>query len=386
MPRPLFERTGDDDRRRLLRQRHAAGLQGTRLRAPRQGGRGRPLDPQAARRPRRVRRRRDRLLPPATEDRVAQLRRHRPAANRALHRPRRLSGPGPRAGGEPSGRDDRDAQDLGAPRPRRRRLPHLAEMETHPRRRRRRQIRRLQRRRRRPRRLHGPQRPGRRSPQRHRGDGHRRAHDRGHHGLRLRAGGISPGGPTPEDRLGAMPPVRPAGQEHPRRRIGFRPGNPHGLGGLRLRRGNGPAHLDRGQPGRAPPPAPLPRPKRPLGQAHAIEQRRDVCQRAGHRAGRRPVVRLLRHPQEPRHQGLRPGRRHPERRIGRGAHRHGPGRPALRHRRRHPPRKAVQGGADRRPLRRLHPPAAPQRPPGLRIVGRVGRHHRLRRTDRHGRG
>ena len=47
-----------------------------------------------ARRPQRGQRGRDGLLQAADEDRAAQLRRDRPAADRGLHRPRRLPGPG----------------------------------------------------------------------------------------------------------------------------------------------------------------------------------------------------------------------------------------------------------------------------------------------------
>ena len=166
----------------------------------------------------------------------------------------------------------------------------------------------------------------------------------------------------------------------------LRPGNPHGFRGVRLRRRDGADDLDRGQPRRAAPAAPVPRRKGLVGQAHAAEQRRNLRQRAGHPPGRRPLVRLLRHAQEQGDQGLRPGRGDQERRPGRGAHRHVAGRLDLRHRRRHPQRQGVQGGADRRPLRRLHPQAAPQRPPGLRIALGAGRDHGLRRPDRHGRG
>ena len=69
---------------------------------------------------------------------------------------------------------DRDDADLRAARPRRGRFPHLAEVEVHPPGAGDAEIRRLQRRRRRPRRVHGPQRAGGRSAQRHRGHGHRR--------------------------------------------------------------------------------------------------------------------------------------------------------------------------------------------------------------------
>ena len=66
------------------------------------------------------------------------------------------------------------------------------------------------------------------------------------------------------------------------------------------------------------------------------------------------VVRRHRHRKEQRHQGLRARRRHPEHRPGRSADGHHPARRRLRHRRRRAQRQ-LQGGADRRPLRRLHP-------------------------------
>ena len=47
--------------------------------------------------------------------------------------------------------------------------------------------------------------------------------------------------------------------------------------------------------------------------------------------------------------------------------------------------RAIQGGADRRPLGRLHPRGVPGHPGGLRLPGGPGLHHGLRRHDRHGR-
>ena len=70
----------------------------------------------------------------------------------------------------------------------------------------------------------------------------------------------------------------------------------------------------------------------------------------------------------------------------RGADRHAARRAHLRHRRRHPGRQGVQGRADRRPVGRLHPQAAPQRPGRLRHAAGARRHHGLGRPDRHGRG
>ena len=55
-------------------------------------------------------------------------------------------------------------------------------------------------------------------------------------------------------------------------------------------------------------------------------------------------------------------------RPDRGADGHHAARDRLRHRRRHPRRPAVQGRADRRPQRRLHPAAAPGHAGGLRTA------------------
>ena len=52
-------------------------------------------------------------------------------------------------------------------------------------------------------------------------------------------------------------------------RLRFRPGDPHGFRGVRLRRRNGAVDLDRGQPRRAASPPAVPRRAGPVGQAHA---------------------------------------------------------------------------------------------------------------------
>ena len=95
------------------------------------------------------------------------------------------------------------------------------------------EVRRLQRRRRRPRRVHGPQRPGRRSPQRDRGHGRRRPHDRRVDGLHLRPRRVSAGRRAAADRHRAMPRAGTAGQEHPGHGLRLRPGDPHGFRGVR---------------------------------------------------------------------------------------------------------------------------------------------------------
>ena len=97
------------------------------------------------------------------------------------------------------------------------------------------------------------------------------------------------------------------------------------------------------------------------------------------------VVRQLRHGKEPRHQGLRPGRRDQELRPRGSARRHAAGRFDLRRGRRHFLGQGVQGRADRRALRRLHSQAALERELGLRVAFGTRRDHGLRRPDRDGR-
>ena len=95
-----------------------------------------------------------------------------------------------------------------------------------------------------------------------------------------------------------------------------------------------------------------------LGQADQHQQRGDLGQRpADHQQGRR-LVRGDRHRGEQGHQDLLAGRQDQQHRPGRSADgHHAPGH-HLRDRRRHPRRQEVQGGADRRPVRRLHPRGA----------------------------
>ena len=179
----------------------------------------------------------------------------------------------------------------------------------------------------------------------------------------------------------------PGGQEYPRNQFLLRRGNPHRGRRLRLRRGNRPFGLHRGQAGHPPPPPALPGGKRPLGHAHHHQQRRNLRQHSPHRGKGRGMVRRHRHPQEHGHQGFRPLGLHPKHRPGGGAHRHHPAPGHLRHRRGHPRRQKVQGRPDGRSLGRLHPRTASRHPAGLRrppassgsIMGSGG-------PDRHGRG
>ncbi len=98
----------------------------------------------------------------------------------------------------------------------------------------------------------GPQRPGGRSSQRHRGNGHRRGHHRCQERVHLRPRRISPRRPAAAHRPGSGQAARAVGPEHPRHGFRVRPRAAHGLRRVRLRRGNGPDDLDRGQPRRAP--------------------------------------------------------------------------------------------------------------------------------------
>ena len=98
----------------------------------------------------------NRLLQAAEQDRPAQLRLDRPAADRGLHCRRRLRGSGQGARDGRSGSGHRDDPHQRASRPRRRRLSHGAEMAIHASGPRRREVRGLQRRRGGPRGVHGP--------------------------------------------------------------------------------------------------------------------------------------------------------------------------------------------------------------------------------------
>ncbi len=97
------------------------------------------------------------------------------------------------------------------------------------------------------------------------------------------------------------------------------------------------------------------------------------------------VVPQHRHREEPRHQGVRARRQDPQHGPCRGPDGHHAARGRRRHRRRHPGRPQVQGRADRRPVRRLHPGVAHRHADRLRLADRHRLHDGLRRPDRHGR-
>ena len=219
------------------------------------------------------------------------------------------------------------------------------------------EIRRLQRRRGRPGRLHGSERPGERPAPRAGRHGHRRLRRRGHPGLHLCPRRVSAGHQPLADRHPAGPEARPAGQPDLRVPLQFPHRPPHRRRGVRLRRGNRPDGLDRGQARHAPPAPALPRRERPVGLPDADQQRRDLRQRPGDHPERGGLVRQDRHREEQGHQGLRPGRQDPEHRPDRGAdghdaahHRRGDGR-------RRPGRRQPS-----RPCRPAAPPAAASRP------------------------
>ena len=98
------------------------------------------------------------------------------------------------------------------------------------------------------------------------------------------------------------------------------------------------------------------------------------------------LVPVHRHRGQPGNQGLCPHRQRGEHRPHRGPHGHHPAGGHLRHRRGHQGREEVQGGADRRPLRRLPHRGAPGHAHGLRLPEKGGGHDRLRRPGGHGRG
>ena len=249
---------------------------------------------------------------------------------------RRLRGAGPRPGDGPRGRPRR-GQALGPARARRRRLPDRAQVGGLPPGRGRPQVRRLQRRRGRPRRVHG-RRPARgQPPQRARGHDHRRLRHGRPRGPRVRAPGVPPRRRAHHagDRAGAR--GRPARRRHPGQRLLLRRAREPRRRRLRVRRGERHDGLARGPARRA---APAPHPPlraRPVGPAHRPQQRRDLGQRAAHRAARRRVVPR---PSAPR---ARPGTKIfslvgkvAQHRPRRGADGHHPARDRLRRRRRHP--------------------------------------------------
>ncbi len=326
----------------------------------------------------------------APEPRAAQLGPDRPGEHRRVHRPRRLPGPGQGAHRDDARGGHRRDQDVRPARPRRRRLPHRAEVAVRRAGRRRPEVRRLQRRRRRPGRVHGPQRAGRRPARVIEGMAHR--------------------APTPSARdegyiyVRAEYPLAVERLEHRARRrrrecgllgknilgTGFelRPRDPHGLRRLRLRRRDRPDDLDRGQPRRAAARGRRSRPHKGLwGKPTRPEQRRDLRQRAGDHPATAPSGTPRTAPRRARAPRSSPWPA-PSRTpawskcpigmpLGDLIYDIGGGIPDGKE------FKAAQIGG---PSGGCIPKRAPQRAAGLRIAARARRDHGLRRPDRHGRG
>ena len=164
----------------------------------------------------------------------------------------------------------------------------------------------------------------------------------------------------------------------------FRDRYPHRSRCVRLRRGDRADPLDRGPARHAPAAPPLPRRRRPLGRAHADQQRRDVREYPDDHPPRGRVVRRRSAPRRARGPRSSPW---PARSATPGSSRSpwarrsaqivdeiGGG----------PPDGDDQGRADRRALRRLHPRRAPRHAGRLRVARRARLDHGLRRHDRDG--
>ena len=271
-------------------------------------------------------------------------------------------------------------------RPRRRRLSHRAEVGDGRQEPGAAQVRRLQRRRGRPRRLHGPQRAGERPAPGPRGHGDRRLRRRGRPGLHLRPRRVPAGHPAARDRRS----TRRGGwgcwaarSSSRRSTSGSTSGSaPARSSAARRRRCIASIEGRRGSP--------RPRPPYPADAGlwgnptliNNVETFANVPPII--RNGRR-LVRLDRHREEQGDQGLRPGRQDPQHRAGRGADGHHAARDRLGDRRRRARRRQDQGGADRRPLRRLHPGRGTRHAGRLRVARAARLDHGLRRHDRHGR-
>ena len=304
---------------------------------------------------------------------------------------RRLRGAALGRHGPDAGRGRRADLGLGPARPRRRRLPHRAQVGPRPapagaa-------VRHLQRRRGRPRRLHGPHRPRVRPPSRRRGPRDRRLRGRRRGGLLLRPRRV-PAGRAAGPR--GHPPgrgARAARRESARRPAAAAPRGARGGRRVRVRGGDGPHRLARGPAGHAaaaaalPGGAGLPRPP------HRDQQRRDARLRAVDPPPRPRGLRRARHRRRARgrRSSLSPARSATAasskcrwgsrsarswRSIGGGV----------------PGGRTLQGGPARRAVGRLHP-REPRRHAGrLRGAPAQRRHHGLgrprgaRRPRLHGR-
>ena len=129
---------------------------------------------------------------------------------------------------------------------------------------------------------------------------------------------------------------------------------------LRLRRGDGADRLDRGQARHAAPAAAATRPSRGLwGKPDAHQQRRDASPTSRRSsATAAPGSPAIGTEKSKGTKVFALAGKIAQHRPDRSADGHHAARDHLRHRRRHPGRQDVQGRADRRPLRRLHPGAS----------------------------
>ncbi len=121
----------------------------------------------------------------------------------------------------------------------------------------------------------------------------------------------------------------------------------------------------------------VPRPKRPVGLSDQHQQRRDLVQHRPDRRQRAGLVHRDRQRRERRNQGVFAGRQSEEHRPGRDAVRHAAVELRLRRRLRQHARPSGQGGADRRPVRRLHPARVVRHAGRLRIARQARLDHGL---------
>ncbi len=249
---------------------------------------------------------------------AGQLRRHRPDADRGVHRARRLQGVRRTCCGRTRRRGLRRGREERPARARRRRFPDGNEVEVRPEDPRRPEVPHLQRRRGRPRRVHGPRRDrGRPAPAARRHGASRRTRI----GATKAYVYIRAEYPLAIKRLVAAieqaKELRPARPQHSRQRLRPRHRHQDGRGRVRLRRGDGADPQHRGQARHAAAPPAVPGGEGPVRAADRHQQRRDAREPAGARRQRLGVVRRGRHADEQGHEGLRA--------IGQGQP-HGPGR------------------------------------------------------------
>ena len=207
--------------------------------------------------------------------------------------------------------DYHDHRAIRPARPRRRRVSHRPEMAPGPPAARRDQVRDLQRRRGRPGGVHGPHDPRILSLPGHRRAGHRRRRSRRARGHFLHPPRVSPGLAAGEGGPGRVRAARLAGRAPAGERLPVAHLHQGRRRRVRLRRRDRPDRLG-GRPPRDAALAPaVPRPVRPLGQAHPHQQRRDAGDGAVDHPPRRGGLRRHRHRDEQRHQGVRAGRQGP---------------------------------------------------------------------------